>query len=417
MISRRNFVKTAGLLSLSGAFAPNFLAQTVAASSADLAQGKRALVVVQMGGGNDGLNTVVPYTDSTYYNLRPTLAIKASDVLQLDNALGLNPALKPLMDLYSQGHLAIVRGASYPNPNYSHFRSMAIWQSAQADLSSPTSGWLGRYVAGQSGSVGPANLPRLGMAVGEVAQGAAPLAFTTDKTIVLSFNGLNNFQFKADALQADRTAQLEAARAIYNTVTQNSVAEYIRTTALDALAASSDFANLANNYQPAVTYPKTNFASSLQTVAQLLNADYGTRIFYVGTDGSYDTHRQQAQTHSNLLQDLAEGLGAFYQDLAAHNLDDSVMTLTFSEFGRRVAENGSLGTDHGSAEPMFVLGGKNSGLKAGLYGTQPSLTNLNNGNMIPTVDFRSVYSTVLKNWLGVDPQPIIGGDFPLLPFI
>ncbi len=418
MISRRNFCKTCGLLTLTGTMAPSFLAQTVAATSTNLAQGSRALVVVQMSGGNDGLNTVVPFADSAYQNARPTLAIKADAVLKLNEELGLNPSLKELYGMYNNGQMAVIRGVGYPNPNYSHFRAMEIWQSSNPD-GPAHNGWLGRYLEAAANGGDKAALSRLGMTVGAAGQGGgAPLAFWTEKTAVLSYSGSDNFTFKGDpTVKSDRDAQLAAARKIYGAASSNALADYVSKTALEAMSASDQLSKIAGSYKPAVTYPKTQFGSRLQSIAQVLNSDFGSRIFYVSTDGSFDTHYNQAFTQPRLLQGLSEGLDAFYKDLAAHGMSDQVMTMTFSEFGRRVNENGSHGTDHGSAAPMFVLGGKNV-IKSGLYGQQPSLTDLvDNGNLRPTTDFRSVYSTVVKNWLGVDPQPIVGGDFPLLDFV
>ncbi len=419
MLSRRNFCKTCGLVSLGGVMAPNFLAQSVVASTADLAQGKRALVVVQMTGGNDGLNTVVPFSDPAYLKARPTIGLKEADLLKLDNDLALNSALKGLKELYDAGQVAVVRGVGYPNPSYSHFRSMEIWQSAQPE-SPPHDGWLGRYLEAADKAGDKDALARLGMTIGNTGQGGgAPLAFWTNKTVVLSFGGLDRFQFKGDqAIKTDRDAQLAAARKIYNVVNSNPMADYVRKTALDALTASDSLEKLltSTTYKPAATYPKSQFADRLKTIAQLLSADYGSRVFYLSTDGSFDTHFNEAVTHPRLLEIMGEALNAFYKDLAGHGLAEDVMTMTFSEFGRRVNENGSRGTDHGSAAPMFVLGGK-SAIKGGLYGQQPSLTDLDNGNMRSTTDFRSVYGTVLKNWLGTAPAPVVGGEFPTLDFV
>ncbi|HEX2912677.1 MAG TPA: DUF1501 domain-containing protein [Chloroflexia bacterium] len=414
MISRRNFCKTCGLMTMVGTMAPAFLAQTVTASSTNLAQGKRALVVVQMTGGNDGLNTVVPFADSAYYNVRPTLGLKDEAILKLNEAVALNSSLKDLKQLYDNGQMAVVQGVGYPNPNYSHFRSMEIWQSAQPD-GPATGGWLGRLLEAEDKAGNKDALTKLGMTIGNTGQGGgAPLAFWTQKTVVLSYGGIAQFQFKGAA--NDRESQLAVARKIYGIAGQNDIADYINKTALDALNASDLLEKIASNYKPAVTYPKSPFADRLKNIAQLLNSDYGARIFYVSTDGSFDTHFNELTVHNRQLQTMSEALGAFYKDLEAHNLADSVLTMTFSEFGRRVAENGSHGTDHGSAAPMFILGGKNV-LKPGLYGQQPSLTDLDNGNMKVNQDFRSVYGTVLKNWLGTDPQPVVGGDFPTLDFI
>ena len=416
MLTRRKFLQVGGIMTMAGAMAPTFMARTLAASdsSASLADNKRALVVIQLGGGNDGLNTVVPYADDTYYKVRPTLGLKADQVLKLNDNLGLNNNLKGFKELYDNNQLAVINGVGYPNPNYSHFRSMEIWQSGEPEKTI-TSGWLGRYLE-QAG--GQADLKRLGMTVGNPgAGGGAPLAFWTEKTVVLSYNGPQSFLFKADdADKDDRAAQLAAAKKIYGIATKNDTAEYIRNAALDALAASDNLEKIAATYKPQATYPNSPFAGRLKNVAQVLSSDFGSRVFYVPMDGSFDTHFNENVTHDRLLAVLSEGLTAFYKDLQAQGLADEVLTMTFSEFGRRVGENGSRGTDHGSAAPMFIMGGTKA-IKGGLYGEQPSLTDLDNGNLKEKLDFRGVYATVLKNWLGTDPNPIVGGDFPVLDFV
>jgi uncharacterized protein (DUF1501 family) len=386
-------------------------------SSTALADKPRALVVVQLGGGNDGLNTVVPYTDSTYYKLRPSLGIKADQVLKLDDTLGLNPSMKGFKNFWDKGQLAIIRGVGYPNPDYSHFRSMEIWQSAEPELP-VKSGWLGRYIEQLYDEGNKSLAGKIGMAVGESGQGGGgPMAFWTSKTVVLSFNGLDRFQFKGDpAMPGDREAQLAAARKIYGIASANPLADYIRTASIDALNASQQLEKISSGYKPAVTYPNTQFATRLKSVAQLLEKDYGARIFFVPMEGGFDTHFNQLTNHDRLLGILSEGLDAFYKDLEEKGLSDSTLTMTFSEFGRRVNENGSRGTDHGSAEPMFVLGGKNI-VKGGFYGQQPSLTDLDNGNLKSNVDFRSVYATIMQKWIGTNPEKIVGGTFPLLDFV
>lgn len=430
MITRRNFIKVGGVMTMAGAFAPAFVAKSLSAATTTTAQSKRALVVVQLTGGNDGLNTVIPYADQTYYQIRPTIGIPADQVLKLDQQLGLDPGLKAFKDFYDAGQLAVVRGVGYPNPNYSHFRSMEIWQSGTPDTVAKD-GWIGRYLNTQVSADGSnsRDVGKLAMNIGNGGQGGgAPLAMWTDKTVVLSYNGAQSFRFVGDTNATktggtDRDAQLAAAKKIYNIATGNNVADYIRNSALDALNSSDQIEKIAAAYKTDVTYPNTPFAGRLKSIAQLLSSDYGTRIFYVAADGGFDTHFNEQLPgaggqgyHSKLLSGVAEPLAAFYKDLAAKGLADNVMTMTFSEFGRRVAENGSHGTDHGSAEPMFVIGGTGA-VKGGLYGTQPSLTDLDNGNLKVQVDFRSVYGTLLKNWLGAEPAPVVGGDFPLLDFV
>lgn len=414
MLTRRKFIKVGGVMTMAGAMAPSFMARTLTASNVALAGNKRSLVVIQLGGGNDGLNTLVPFGDDEYYKLRPNLGLKADDLLKLDSTFGLNNNLKAFKELYDNNQLAIIRGVGYPNPNYSHFRSMEIWQSGEPEKT-VRSGWLGRYLEQVDGQT---DIKRLGMTVGNPSLGGgAPLAFWTEKTVVLSYNGPQSFQFMTDNTDKDdHAAQLAAANKIYGIATKNDAAEYIRAAALDALSASDNLSKLAANYKAQTTYPNTPFAERLKNVAQVLTSDFGSRIFYVPMDGSFDTHFNENPTHDRLLTILSEGLGAFYKDLQAQGVADSVLTMTFSEFGRRAAENGSRGTDHGSAAPMFVIGGKNA-IKGGMYGQQPSLTDLDNGNLKENLDFRGVYGTVLKNWLGADPAPIVGGEFPMLDFV
>lgn len=415
MVSRKKFLQTGGLLSLSGMLAPSFLASTVFGSPSSLADGKKALVVIQMTGGADGLNTLIPFTDQTYYQRRPNLAVKAEEVLKLNETLGLHPNMKAMKELYDKGQMAAVTGVGYPNPSYSHFRSMEIWQSAQPE-SAPKGGWLGRYLDTEI-SKGNPDAAKLGMTIGNAGQGGgAPLAFWTEKTVALSFSGLDRFSFKTDPTPGDKEAQLAVARKIYGIANQNPLAEYVRKSAMDALVASDALSKIANNYKPAVKYPAGQFGERLKTIAQLLDSDYGARVFYVSTDGSYDTHFNEAQAHPRLVENLSDSLAAFYQDLAAHNLDNSVLTMTFSEFGRRVEENGSRGTDHGSSNVMFVVGGKDV-LKPGVYGQQPSLTDLDNGNLKFNTDFRSVYGSVLKGWMNTDPVPVVGGEFPTISLL
>ncbi len=401
-------------MTMAGAFAPSFMARTLAAGNFAQSNSNRALVVIQLGGGNDGLNTVVPYGDDAYYKLRPTIGLKSPDVLKLTDHFGLNPNLKSFKELYDNNQLAIVQGVGYPNPNYSHFRSMEIWQSGEPEKT-VKSGWLGRYLNQAGGQV---DIKRLGMTVGNPGLGGgAPLAFWTEKTVVLSYNGPQSFQFMTDPTdKEDRAAQLAAAKKIYSIATKNETAGYIREAALEAISASDSLTKLASDYKPKSTYPNTPFAGRLKNVAQVLGSDFGSRIFYVPMDGSFDTHFNENPTHDRLLGTLSEGLTAFYKDLEAQGLAGNVLTMTFSEFGRRSNENGSRGTDHGSAAPMFIIGGT-KGIKGGLYGEHPSLTDLENGNLKEKVDFRAVYATVLKNWLNTDPGPVVGGDFPLLNFV
>lgn len=410
-LSRRAMIRD-GLLAVSaGMIMPTVFSRAVlaarnaaqeGASWAQAAQ-QRTLIVVQMAGGNDGLNTIVPYTDSAYYQARPTIGVKASDVLHLDERVGMHPALASFQGLWGQGKLAVVEGVGYPNPNLSHFAAMDIWQTL--DLSGQGStGWLGKYVAGlvdkdghpfQSLSVG-ASLP------------TALQALNADVPVV---GDPKAYALQADAGQAKSAAQarVQALLKLYNTYPQSApYAALLDATAQSAYTGSQQLRDVESRYQPQATYPSSNLAKGLQTLAEAIVEGLGLRVGYV-TLGGFDTHAQQANTQASLLKDLADSLAAFYADLAAHGASQNVVVMTWSEFGRRVEENASLGTDHGTAAPLFVLG---DAVRGGVYGEPPDLNHLDNaGNLTFTTDFRSVYATVLDGWLGAPAQAILGGDF------
>ncbi len=407
MLTRRKFLTLGAsgvLIATAGAAAPLFVARSFASSQpgASLAGGPRALVVVELNGGNDGLNTLIPYGDPLYYQLRPNLGIPAGQVRKLDKLQGLHPSLEGLQKLYANGRVAIVQDVAYPNPNYSHFEASDIWQSAQLTKSSNRSGWLGRYLQSQ-----PAGKQKAASLAGD-----NPLALYNETTLVPAINGLDDFIFKTDDyFSGDGETRLNIARQIYQRVEQNSLAEFVRASALDALAVSGLLHSRSTQcFQPSEGYPDSDLGRQLSAVSQLLAADLDFRIFYVRL-GSFDTHSGQLDQHASLLQDLGDSLAAFYADLDRKGFANQVLTMTFSEFGRRVSENGS-GTDHGSAQPMFLVGGQ---LKPGLRGNPASLSDLDDGNLKHKLDFRQVYATILKDWLGLDPEPILGGKWDFLP--
>jgi uncharacterized protein (DUF1501 family) len=423
MPTRRTFLRQGLFLVTIGAAAPAFLAKTGVSSQtsapptaeppAPLPEAvsgqasRRRLVVVQLTGGNDGLNTVIPYADPLYHEARLQLAVPEADVLPLDETLGLNPALAPLQARFESGELAIVLGVGYPNPDRSHFRSMDIWQTAEP-AAYATQGWLGRYLAdcacGAQGQT-PAlsitqNLPR---------------AFWTESLSVPSFSSLEGYRLLPDphwpADTAARRRALEALEIRHETL--RPYAEFLGSQSLNALASVDALQGVADGWSSPVDYPNNAFAQGLKLIAQVIASDLGTRLFYVQL-GGFDTHANQRNTHQRLLETLAGGLDAFQRDLEAMGDADQVLTMTFSEFGRRVRENGSQGTDHGTAEPMFLLG---TGLVGGLYGRQPSLDDLDNGDLRYEVDFRAVYATVLERWLGSNPEPVLGAPFAPLDFV
>jgi uncharacterized protein (DUF1501 family) len=410
--TRRSLLGRGALLVASGFLAPSFITRTAMALDAQSAAAAPAtnsnlvLVVLQLSGGNDGVNTVIPFGDPNYGTLRPSLGFSTSEVLHLSDSVGLNPNLSKIKALYDQGKVAVVQGVGYPNPNRSHFRSMDIWHSARPD-SFERSGWLGRYVSACQCAQDNA-LPAI--SVGDQLN----TLFWTDTTLVPAIASVGAFSFLSDTkYKNDRTYQLQTLQNIYNQAGNWSNYEsLIRRGTLQALAGSDELQRVAATYQTPVQYPANNaLASQLKLVAQVINGKLGTRLFSV-SQGGYDTHANQKPTQDKNLGLLGDAVDAFMQDLANIGQQDNVVMMTFSEFGRRVKQNGSNGTDHGTAEPMFIIGNKVNG---GLYGTYPSLGDLdNNGDLKFNADFRSVYAGMLKDVVGTDPAPILMGDFPAI---
>jgi uncharacterized protein (DUF1501 family) len=404
--SRRSLISRGALLVASGFLAPSFITRTAMALDSQTATSKNnnlILVVLQLSGGNDGLNTVIPFADPNYNKLRPELGFAPSDVLHLSDAVGLNPNLAKLKNLYDQGKVAVVQGVGYPNPNRSHFRSMDIWHSAAPDTFE-RSGWLGRYVSACQCAQDNA-LPAI--SVGDQLN----TLFWTDTTLVPAVASIGSFSFLTDTkYKNDRTFQMQTLQNIYNQAGNWSQYEsLIRRGTVQALAGSDELQRVAATYQSPVQYPNNNgLAAQLKLVAQVINGNLGTRLFSVSM-GGFDTHANQKPTQDKNFVQLGDALDAFMQDLANIGQQDNVVIMTFSEFGRRVKQNGSNGTDHGTAEPMFIIGNK---VQGGLYGTYPSLEDLDsNGDLKFSSDFRSVYAGILKDVVGTDPNPILGGNF------
>jgi uncharacterized protein (DUF1501 family) len=365
----------------------------------------RVLVVVYFQGGNDGLNTVVPFGMPAYYKYRPTLAVTQNDVLRINDTVGLNPQLKPFKDLYDKGQVAIVQGVGYPNPDYSHFRSTEIWETAAPDKYAST-GWLGRYLDG-------ANMPPENLFNAVAIADVLPEVLVADHVDVAAIAQLNGYGLTSDRSKTLGRDEFHAFVADNNVPFRSPYLAQVASIEDHAQRGAEELPKLVAGYKPAATYPETPFGHSLALAAQVIGSKLGTRVLYVQL-GSFDTHTTQKATQDRLLADFANGISAFYADLAAHGDDKRVLTMTFSDFGRRVAENGSRGTDHGSAAPVFVIGG---GVKGGLYGEHPSLDALDAGNMRFTTDFRSVYATVLEKWLMRPSSGIVGSGFAQLPLL
>lgn len=364
----------------------------------------RCLVIVNLYGGNDGLNCVVPHGDDRYYQLRPGLAIDRSAVLGIDAHVGLNPGMRSIKTLYDKGMVAIVQGVGYPEPDHSHFRSTEIWQTAAPGRYEHT-GWLGRYFDESSGSL--QNLFK-GVSISKVL----PEVMVSERTDIPAIPALDEYALAADRDAAARRAFSNEAHDRRLPFSSPYLAHVMEVEG-NAQRSSEELPRLVAGYKTNASYPATALGRSLSLAAQIIGSKLGTKAIYV-EHGSFDTHVNQKATQNLLLTQFSNAIGAFYEDLTAHGNDRRVLTLTFSEFGRRIEENGSRGTDHGEASPLFLIGG---GVKGGLYGALPDLASTNMGNVRYAVDFRSVYATVLERWLGRPSAAVLGGSFKKLSML
>lgn len=408
-VSRRHFLKSLGLAGLWLSHS-ELLALAAQATTTKRLIGNKVLVVVQLSGGNDGLNTVVPYGLGAYYDKRPQIGIKANEVLHLNGQVGLHPDMAGMANLFKQGKLAIIQGVGYPNANRSHFRSIEIWQTASPDKIRAT-GWLGRYLDQASLKSDFGNNLLAAVNVDPVL----PKTLSANKVIVPSVANVNDFRFKVDPdYPQDRKAQLSAFEDIYGSFTlRRPYVDLLRKVGLEANKASDYLLSVTKNYKSAQTYPENDFAHGLQFISQMIAGGVNSRIYNISLNG-FDTHVNQARTQSRLLKQLSEGLACFQADLQGHGVADDVLVLVFSEFGRRVGENNGRGTDHGTAEPLFVLG---NSVHGGIYGDHPSLSSLDNGDLRHKIDFRSIYATVLDRWLKADSSAVLGNRFDQINFV
>ena len=363
----------------------------------------RVLVLVVMGGGNDGLNTVIPYGQGTYYDARPTISVPQSQVLPLSGAMGLHPSLHSLLPFYQQGQLGIVQGVGYPNPVLSHFRSMAIWQSGQPDVEG-TTGWLGRYL---DQTATRADDPLRAVAIGA----DVPLVLAGQRGGGLALASVPSFNLQGDPGDpGDMAALRTALGALYADAPADAAYGVLRADLTTAYGAVAEVQKAGQGYAPGagVRYPASGFAQNLQLIVRLLAGGVRTQIFTVGL-GGFDDHANEHASYAGLLADFSDALAAFQADLQAHGLAGRVLTVCFSEFGRRVRENASGGTDHGTAGPMFLLGGAVHG---GLYGDAPNLGKLDpTGDLQYSIDFRNVFGTVVDRWLDGPAKAVFGGTY------
>ncbi|HEY9677751.1 MAG TPA: DUF1501 domain-containing protein [Drouetiella sp.] len=405
-ISRRDFLKGGIGLYASLSVGDIF---SLAAQAAPRPSTSKILVVVQLAGGNDGLNMVVPYADDAYYKARPTIGIKQKDVLQLNQAVGLHNGMPELSDLFKKGKLAVLQGVGYPEPSRSHFRSIEIWQTAEPRKVKDT-GWLGRYLdltAPAKSDPSETFFPAINV------DPILPKTLSAQKVIVPSVSNVADFTFKADPKnEQDRLAQIDAFNGIYKDFKlDRKYVDQLRLVGMDTTSASDYLNKIVQNYKSTANYPNDGFGKGLKFIAQMIVGGVNCKIYNI-TLGGFDTHTNEGRNQDQLLRRLSTGLSAFQQDLEAHNKDSDVVVMTFSEFGRRVAENGGRGTDHGTAAPMLVLG---SGIKGGVIGDHPSLTSLEDGDLKYKMDFRTVYATILDRWLAADSKAVLGDKFDQIP--
>ena len=366
------------------------------------------VVVVQLTGGNDYLNSVIPYTDSNYYENRLSFSVSQEDVVKLDTQIGLHPTMAPMKEIYDRGDLAIINGVGYENSPRSHFRSMDIWHTCEPDKIG-TEGWLGRVIRDLDPK---GDNPITGVNIGQ----ALPRALTVPGVPVASVSDLNTYGLLTNIENEDRrTKVLERFSNMYGqAIGSGPVNDYLARTGLDALRGADILKEALDRYSSTVEYGSSSISKSLRDVAMIHTANLGTRVFYTQI-GSFDTHASQPPVFDKLWTELSRAITDFWEDLKNHNADKEVVMFLFSEFGRRVKDNGS-GTDHGAAGACFALG---PSVKGGIYGEYPSTdaSDLEQGDLVPNQDFRGVYSTIAEDWLGLDAFPIVDGHFERPNFI
>lgn len=406
-MNRRKFLKYTAMASTS-LLVPGFLKGLYAEQIhknpqlMDLASGGKKLIIVQLSGGNDGLNTVIPYRNDIYYSMRPKLSISDTKLLKINDELGFNPAMKKLNEIYDKGNLSIINSVGYPNPDRSHFRSMDIWQSGSGSDQYLTNGWIGRYLDSDCSTCkNPYSAIEVDSKLNLAMKGATNSGIAVEDPKKFYMNSSERFFRDIAGKNKDKVHHDENVSYLYKTLIETtSSADYV-------------YEN-SRIYKSKMTYPNTQFGKNLKTIAEMIISNIGTTVYYVSMSG-FDTHVNQAGRQERLLTELSEGLNAITEDLRVNNRLDETLIMTFSEFGRRVKENGSAGTDHGTANNLFLIGGN---LKTpGQYNSMANLSELENGDLKYEIDFRSVYSTVLNKWLDANDSLVLGEKFTYLNFL
>lgn len=396
-MERRDFLKQSTLAS-SLFFVPNFVKAFENVSKENFKHKK--LVIIQLSGGNDGLNTIIPYRNDIYYKNRPKLAIPKNNLIKATDELGFHNSLAPLKNIYDKGYLSIINNVGYPNPNRSHFRSTDIWQTASNADEYLTSGWVGRFIE-QYGE-NPYSGIELDDSLSLIMKGENINGIATKNPRVLFGNTQTPFFSKVLKQQTEEHLSEHNLGYLYKTMIEaKSSAKYIYET--------------SKTYKSDFDYPKNPFGKQLKTTAEFINSDLKSKVYYVSM-GGFDTHAYQKNRHSKLLKTYSESVEVFVNDLKKNNTFKDTLILTFSEFGRRLQQNAADGTDHGAANNIFLIGENLK--KKGFYNSAPNLLNLDKGgDLIHTVDFRSVYATILDKWLEVDDEKILNKSFSKLKFI
>ncbi|MEJ1239788.1 DUF1501 domain-containing protein [Chryseolinea sp. T2] len=399
MSTRRAFLKQSILGTAGTVLVPHFL-KAYEKQCLYNQSNQRRVIIIQLSGGNDGLNTVIPYRNDLYYQTRPTIAIGADKVLKAGSELGFHPSLQPLNTLFDDGLVAVMNNVGYPNPDRSHFRSMDIWHTASESNEYLETGWIGRYLDAACTSC------------------SSPMAIEVDDTLSLAMKGE---VIKGMAVQdvnklyrgVHRELYQDVARQSNHTKEMDPTLNYLYKTMADTSSSAEYLHEKTRTTTSREAYPTGPFANRLRSIAELIHAQVDTRVFYVSLSG-FDTHVNQLNQHQRLLTTYSEGLHAFVEDLGKEQMKD-VLIMTFSEFGRRVQQNASGGTDHGTANNIFMISG--SLKKKGFLNETPDLSRLDEGDLIHRVDFRSVYATILDKWLEVSSQRILKQSFTLADFI
>lgn len=406
--TRREFLRTAGKglgLVAFASVAPRFITNSVLAGTPSPEKDRPVLVLIQLAGGNDGLNTVVPFEDDNYHRLRPTIGFRKTDALhKLGDNYALHPSMGRMAELWKNGGLSIIRNVGYPNPNHSHFRSTEIWETATDSNVNGYNGWLGRYFDNCCDGEGKDPL-------GVHTTGIRPDAFLADRphnTFGLTGAGGGRVKGKLGIRDPKRVADSSEILAELNDAPlaagsdPDGNGDYLRHTLMDALITESRVQDIIAKDKPEAQYPNSGIGQSLKRIAALIAANLETRVYYA-SHGGFDTHANQLNGHARILGELSDAMAAFQEDMKKRGLDGRVLTMTFSEFGRRPSENGNAGTDHGTAAPLFIMG---KGIASATVGSAPDLNLERNKDIKFETDFRQVYSTVLRKRLGVNDEQV-----------